>query len=206
MVVNTGGASLLSMFKLAGTTIFTFFLMMIVYSLLILVLARLNPITFFRKSKEGLLTSFSLSSSSAAMPTNLRVCKENLGVSPKVCNFSIPLGATVNMDGTCIYLSVIGLSLARAYGVAVPPASMLPLILTIIMLSMGAPGVPGSALVCLGIVLEQLNVPLEAVGLIMALSPLIDMFSTVSNVTGDMTATLIVAKSEGLVDMQIYNQ
>jgi Na+/H+-dicarboxylate symporter len=180
--------------------------MMIVYSLLILVLARLNPITFFRKAKEGLLTSFSLSSSAAAMPTNMRVCKDNLGVSPKVCNFSIPLGATINMDGTCISLSVIGLSLARAYGVDVPPASMLPLILTIIMLSLGAPGVPGSAFVCLGIVLEQLNVPLEALGLIMALAPLIDMFSTVSNVTGDMATTLVVARSEGMVDMEKFNR
>ena len=151
-----------------------------------------------------MLTSFTLSSSSAALPTNLRVCTERMGISPKVCNFSIPLGATINMDGTSVFLAVIGLLLARAYGVEVPGSMMLSLAVTIALLSLGTPGVPGAALVGLGVVLRVLNVPVEAIGLIIAVEPLLGMFNTMSNTTGDVAAALIVAKSEKLVNEEVY--
>ncbi|MCR5160320.1 MAG: dicarboxylate/amino acid:cation symporter [Lachnospiraceae bacterium] len=137
-------------------------------------IARLSPITFFRKNREGMLTSFTLCSSSAAMPTNLRTCTEKLGISPKVCNFSIPLGATVNMDGSCIYLCITGLFLARAYGVSV--------------------------------VLAALKAPIEAIGLIMAIEPFLDMFITMSNTTGDVMAALVVARNENLLDVEKYQK
>lgn len=140
------------------------------------------------------------------MPTNLRTCTDKLGISPKICSFSIPLGATVNMDGTCIYLCVIGLFLARAYGVSVPPSSLFSLAVTIILLSLGAPGVPGAALVCLSVVLAALNVPIEAIGLVIAIDPLLDMFITMSNTTGDVAAALIVARNEKLLDLETYRK
>ena len=205
IVISLGGKSLLSVAAGAGTQISTILLMIGVYGVLILLLSGLNPLKFYQKSREGMLTSFTLSSSSAAMPTNMRVATEKLGISPKVANFSIPLGATINMDGACIFLTILGLFLARAYGVEVTTSTLLSAALTIILLSLGAPGVPGSALVCLGVVLKTLNVPVEAIGLIIGISPLLDMFDTMNNTTGDLAAALIVSKSEKLLDRNVYN-
>ena len=205
IVINLGGESLLSVAAGAGTLIMTIMLMMAIYGLLILLLSRLNPLNFYRKGREGMLTSFTLSSSSAAMPTNLRVATEKLGISPKVANFSIPLGATINMDGACIFLTIMGLFLARSYGVEVTVSTLLSAALTIILLSLGAPGVPGATIVCLGVVLETLNVPVEAIGLIIGIAPLLDMFDTMNNTTGDLAAALIVSKSENLFDRSLYN-
>lgn len=141
----------------------------------------------------------------AAMPTNMRICTDSLGISPKVCNFSIPLGATVNMDGTCIFLTITGLFLARAYGVTVPESAMVSLAITIILLSLGCPGIPGASIVCLCVILANLGVPIEAIGLIMGINPFLQMANTMSNTTGDIAASLIVARSEGLLDLGIYN-
>lgn len=206
MVNDLGGRSLLSVLSYGGVSVLTVLCMIGIYGLLVLAMARLDPITFFKKAREGMITSFTLSSSAAAMPTNMRVCTDKLGISPKVCSFSIPLGATVNMDGTCIYLTIAGLFLARAYNVPVPGASLVSLAITIILLSLGAPGVPGAALVCLGVVLADLGVPFEAVGLIMAINPFVDMFDTMSNTAGDVAAALIVAKSEGLMDEEVFQK
>ena len=188
-----------------GTQLITVVLMMTTYGLIILLVARLNPLTFFKKIKEGMLTSFTLSSSSAAMPTNMKICTDKLGISPKVCNFSIPLGATVNMDGTCIFLTVMGLFLARAYGIDVTASQLLPLAFTIILLSLGAPGIPGIGIICMGIVLNVLNVPLDAISLIIGINPLIDMVDTANNTTGDMAISLVVAKLEKLLNVEKFN-
>ncbi|MCR5090517.1 MAG: dicarboxylate/amino acid:cation symporter [Oscillospiraceae bacterium] len=205
MILQTGTDSLLAMLSMAGTDIAALLVMMLLYGFIILLFARINPIKFYRKDWPGMLTSFSLSSSNAAMPTNIQICTESLGVSPKVCGFSIPLGATVNMDGTSIHLAVAAMFLARMYGVEVPASAMVSIVITIVMLSLGTPGVPGASLVCLGILLNQIGVPTEAIGLIMGVDSLLDMFRTTSNTTGDMAVTLVVAKSEGLLDMEIYN-
>ena len=205
MAANTDGSSLAYVLGYAGVVLLGFLCMILMYGLLLLILGRLNPITFFKKNWEGMLTSLMLSSSSAVIPTNIRICTEKFGVSPKVCNFSIPLGATINMDGTCIYLTITGLFLARAFGVPVPTSAMVSLAITIILISLGCPGIPGAGMVCLGIVLSQIAVPIEAIGLIMGINPFLDMFCTMSNTTGDVAASLIVAKSEGLIDLDIYN-
>ena len=180
--------------------------MIAVYGILIALFTRLNPFKFYSKARDGMLTSFSLCSSSAAVPTNMRVCIEKLGISPTVANFSIPLGATINMDGTCMLLTILGLFLARAYGVEVTTSNIMSAFITIILLSLGAPGVPGSAFVCIGIILQVLGVPVEALGLIIPIYPVFDMFDTMSNTTGDMAASLIVAKSENLLDLKVYNE
>lgn len=205
MFVNLGGSSFLSMASYFLTNVLEIIIMLFIYGLLILIIARLNPITFFKKNREGMVTSFTLSSSTASMPINIKTCIDKLGISPKVANFSIPLGATINMDGTCISLVLSGLYLAKMYGVTVPVSMMGPLALTIILLSLGCPGVPGVGLVCLGIVLQQIGVPIGAMGLILAIDPVLDMFDTMSNTTGDVSCALITAKKEGLVDMDIYN-
>ncbi len=206
MITQTGMDSLLAVLSMAGTDIAAMLFMILLYGLLILIFARINPLTFYKKDLPGMITSFSLSSSNAAMPTNIQICTEKLGVSPKVCGFSIPLGATINMDGTSLHLAIAAMFLAKLYGVEVPGSAMISIIITIVMLSMGTPGVPGASLVCLGILLDQIGVPLEAIGIIMGVDSLLDMFRTASNTTGDMAVTVIVAKSENLLDMETYNR
>ena len=205
LVVETGGESLMALFGMTVSVLSAIGCMLIVYGLILLVFGRLNPLTFFRKNWDGMITSFTLASSCAAMPTNLNIAENKMGVSPKICSFSIPLGATVNMDGTSIYLAGAAMFLAKMYGVAVPASSLLSIVITIVFLSLGAPGVPGAAMLCLGVVLQQIGVPIEAIGIVMGVDALIDMFVTMSNTTGDMAVTVAVAKSEGLLDVEKYN-
>lgn len=205
MTLALGGGSLLNVLEFLGTQIIVIICMLLVYALLILIVARLNPLIFYKKHRAGMLTGLSLASSSATIPVNMRTCTERLGVSEKVCSFSIPLGATVNMDGSCVLFTVGGLFLARAYAVEVPGSAFLSLAITIILLSLGAPGVPGSGIVCISVVLGSLGVPIEAVGIIMGVYPLLDMIDTMTNITGDVAVSLITAKSEGMLDTKMYN-
>ncbi len=204
LMIQVGGKALIQQLSVFGTFLLSITSMMVIYGLMLTVLGRVNPFKFFAKAKEGMLTSLALSSSSAAMPTNMNVCTKKLGISPKLASFSIPLGATINMDGTSVFLMVFAMFLARMYGVDVTGSALMTMSVTVIMLSMGCPGVPGAALVCLGIVLENIGVPMEAIGLIMGITPLVDMISTMNNVTGDMAVSTIVARSEGLLDKKIF--
>lgn len=194
------------------TSVLSFFLvflgsiliMMCIYGVMVLLFGRLNPLRFYYNAREGLITSFTLASSSAAMPTNLKVCTDKLGVSSKVANFAIPLGATINMDGGCIFLTVTGIFLARAYGVEIPLSALISLGITIILLSLSAPGIPGAGIVNIGIVLTAIGVPLEAITIILGIYPILDMFITVNNITGDIATSAVVAKSEKLLDTDVY--
>lgn len=204
LVINLKLSDMGAILGICGLQLLAVICMLCIYGLMILFIGRLNPLVFYRNIREGMLTSFSLSSSSAAMTTNLRICREKLGISPRVCNFSIPLGATVNMDGTCLYLTVFGLFLARAYDVSVDQTQLVSLAVTVILLSLGAPGVPGAGLLCTAVVLNAIGVPVEAIGLIIAVNPIIDMLDTMNNTTGDMAVSLVAAKSEGMLDRDVY--
>ena len=146
---------------------------------------------------------FSMGSSNASLPINIEACKK-LGISQKVYSLSLPLGATINMDGTCIFLSVFAFSLARLCGVTIPPAAVLSVLISIIILSVGAPGIPGSGLVCLSVLLAQLNVPIEAVTLVMGIDSLMGMIRCTSNCLGDVAISMVVAKQEGILDIDMY--
>lgn len=196
--------TLASLLGMIGKYLMAIASMLIVYGLLILIFTRLDPIRFYKNNREGMITGFTLASSNAAMPTNIRNCVNKMGIAPKIANFSIPLGATVNMDGTSIFLTIMGLFLARAYGVEVPSASLVSLAITIILLSLGSPGVPGGSIVCLGVVLPSIGVPIEGIGLILAIYPFMDMFNTMLNTTGDVAVAVIVAKSEKSIDTDIF--
>ena len=204
LMIQVGGKALIQQLSVFGTFLLSITSMIVIYGLLLTVLGRVNPFKFFAKAKEGMLTSLALSSSSAAMPTNMNICTKKLGISPKLASFSIPLGATINMDGTSVFLIVFAMFLARMYGVDVTGSALMTMSVTVIMLSLGCPGVPGAGLVCLGIVLENIGVPMEAVGLIMGITPLADMTSTMNNVTGDMAVSTIVARTEGLLDKKVF--
>ena len=198
------GTAILSLFKFLLVLLSTMLLMMTFYGLLVFVVGRLNPFRFFKNAREGMLTSFTLLSSSAAMPTNLKVCTNKMGVSPKVANLSIPLGATINMDGACIFMAVGSIFLSRAYGMELPLTTLLSISITIMLLSLSSPGVPCAGIVSLGVVLATLGIPVEALAIILGIFPIIDMFVTTNNTTGDVATAVLVAKTEKLLDTDIF--
>lgn len=204
MMITTGVKTIISVLGMLGTFLFGLVCMMTIYCLLILVIGRVNPLHFVQKYVPTMLQVFSMASSNASIPVNMDAC-ENLGISKKIYSLSIPLGATLNMDGTCIYLGVFALALAKTYGIPVTGATLFSLSISIIVLSMGAPGVAGAGLICLSVLLEQMGVPLEAIGLVMGIDSLIGMFRTMSNCLGDVAVSTIVAKQEDALDMDKYN-
>ena len=204
VVLKTGPDVLLSMLAMLGTFAAGIVAMMGVYCLLLVVISHLNPMPFLKKYSPTMLQVFGMASSNAAIIVNMKACEEKLGISKKIYSLSIPLGATVNMDGTCIYLVIFGMALARVFGVDISGGMMLSMFFSVFVLSVGAPGVPGAGLVCLSVLLTQLNVPIAGIGLVMGLDSLLGMMRAMSNSLGDVTASLIVAKSENKLDMEKY--
>ena len=206
VVLKTGPDVLLSMLAMLGTFAVGIVAMITVYCILLGVIGRLNPIPFFgKKYSPTMLQVFGMASSNAAIIVNMDACENKLGISKKnLFPVYSPWGATVNMDGTCIYLVIFGMALARVFGVDINGGMMLSMFFSVFVLSVGAPGVPGAGLVCLSVLLTQLNVPLAGIGLVMGLDSLLGMMRAMSNSLGDVTASLIVAKSEKKLDMEKY--
>ena len=204
MMLELGIDTIISVMGMFGTFLVGLLCMMLVYCLILAVFGRMNPITFIKKYAPTMLQVFSTASSNASIPLNMQACEKKLGISASVYSLSIPLGATINMDGTCIHLAVFSLALAKVYGVDISGAAILSLVVSIIVLSMGAPGIPGSGLICLSVILTQIGVPIEAIGIVMGVDSLAGMFRTMSNCLGDVAITTVVAKSEKKIDMDIY--
>jgi len=177
----------------------------LIYGSLLKILAKLNPITFFRKYRKVILFAFSTASSNATLPVNLEVTEKELGVNNSVASFTIPLGATINMDGTAIMQGVATIFVAQVYGVHLGFNDHLMIILTATLASIGTAGVPGVGLVMLAMVFKQVNLPVEGIGLIIGVDRLLDMTRTAVNVTGDAVVSCIVAKSENQFDEKLYN-
>jgi len=174
------------------------------YHVLLRVLGRVNPLVFTRKYLPHLLEIMGMGSSSAAIPLNMQIC-ENLGVDKKVYSLSIPLGATINMDGTTIYMAVFGLLLARLYGVQINFTFYLMMVFAIFMLSAGAPPVMGSSIICLSALLRTMGIPVgEAIGMVLGVEAIAGLVRTVNNAICDMAGTLIVANQENLLDKEKY--
>ena len=176
-----------------------------VYPLLLKLLAGLRMAPFFRKMREVHLFAFSTASSNATIPVTLRTVESRLGVSNPIASFTVPLGATINMDGTAIMQGVATIFIAQAYGLALGPAQLLMVILTATLASIGTAGVPGVGLIMLGMVLTQVGLPVEGIALVLGIDRLLDMVRTAVNVTGDAAVSCIVARSEGELDEAIYN-
>ena len=203
MILKMGTDALVSILGIVGTFVVAIACMIVAYCGIIVIFAKLNPIPFCKKYAPTMAQVFSIGSSNASLPINIEACKK-LGISQKVYSLSLPLGATINMDGTCIFLSVFAFSLARLCGVTIPPAAVLSVLISIIILSVGAPGIPGSGLVCLSVLLAQLNVPIEAVTLVMGIDSLMGMIRCTSNCLGDVAISMVVAKQEGILDIDMY--
>ncbi|MGD2120911.1 MAG: dicarboxylate/amino acid:cation symporter [Gemmatimonadota bacterium] len=157
----------------------------------------MNPILFFKRFYEVMVFAFSTSSSNAALPINLRITENDLGVSRDVASFVLPLGATVNMNGTGIYHGVSTIFIAQVYGITLTPGQLVIVVITATLASIGAAGVPGIGFITLAIVLEALGIPLEGLALVLGVERILDMTRTAVNVTGDSAAAVWVAKTEG---------
>jgi len=175
------------------------------YGFLIKILSGLNPIIFFKKMQKVMLFAFSTASSNATIPITLRTVEHDLGVDNKVASFSIPLGATVNMDGTAIMQGVATIFIAQAFNVDIGIGGYLMVILTATLASIGTAGVPGVGLVTLTMVLQSVGLPVEGIALIIGVDRLLDMIRTGVNVAGDAVIAVIVAKSENMIDVERYH-
>ncbi len=177
---------------------------LVVYPVLLRVLAGLRPFVFLRKLREVHLFAFSTASSNATIPVTLRTVETRLGVPNSIAAFTVPLGATINMDGTAIMQGAATVFIAQAYGIALGTGDILTVILTATLASIGTAGVPGVGLVMLGMVLTQAGLPVEGIALIIGIDRLLDMVRTAVNVTGDAMVSCIVAKSENCLDGEVY--
>lgn len=175
-----------------------------VYPLLLNLLTRLNPAIFLRKMWPVMVFGFSTASSNATLPVTLRTVEKDLGVDNKVASFSVPLGATINMDGTAIMQGVATVFIAQVYGIDITLTGYLMVILTATLASIGTAGVPGVGLITLAMVLKQAGLPVEGIALIIGIDRLLDMVRTAVNITGDAMVSMMVAKSAGLLDRERF--
>ena len=178
----------------------------VVYTSIFSFFTRLNPLTLIKNMRPAMLFAFSTSSSNATMPITLNVMEKRVGVDNSIASFTVPLGATINMDGTAIMQGVATVFIAQAYGLDLGMTEYLAVIATATLASVGTAGVPGVGLIMLSMVLQQVGLPVEGIGLIIGVDRLLDMMRTVVNVTGDGMVTTVVAKSEGLLDEAIFNE
>lgn len=177
---------------------------LVIYPFILKTTTRLNPLVLLAKMRRVWAFAFSTASSAATLPVTLRTVEKRLGVPKSVAGFSIPLGATINMDGTAIMQGVATVFIAQVYGIDLGPTQLLMVILTATLASIGTAAVPGVGLITLSLVLQQAGLPVEGVALIIGVDRLLDMIRTAVNVTGDAMVSTVVAYREGQLDESIY--
>lgn len=178
---------------------------LITYPSLLRLLSGLNPIRFLQNMRDPIVVAFSTASSNATLPVTLETAERKLGAHNSIASFTVPLGATINMDGTAIMQGVATGFIAQAYGIELGASDYLMVVLTATLASIGTAGVPGVGLVMLAMVLRQVNLPVEGIGLILGVDRLLDMVRTAVNVTGDAMVTCIVAKSEDQFSREVFD-
>lgn len=176
----------------------------VTYQGILFITTRLNPIQFFKNFFPAIAVAFSTSSSSATLPITIETTEKRLGVKRELASFTLPLGATINMDGTAIMQGVATVFIAQLYGIPLGIGDFVTVIITATLASIGTAGVPGVGLVMLSMVLSQVGLPVEAIGIIMGIDRILDMCRTAVNITGDAVCTLVVAKTEDEFDESIY--
>lgn len=206
LILEIDGAMIAGLLKLIGSVLAGAAVMMGFYALLFFLMTRKNPFRMMKKCIPNYMSFALLCSTSAVMPQTLDTCTNRLGIDPEVSSFSMPLGSTMNMDGACIYLTVSALFLAGIYGIDVTPAMLVKLGVTTLLLSVGAPPIPGAGFICLSILVMQLGIPMESIGFLLGIDQIMSMCRTVVNGAGDITVTAVVACNEGRMDMRIFDQ
>lgn len=206
LILEIDSGMILGLLKLIGCVLAGAAVMMGLYALLFFLLTRKNPLRMMQKCIPNYISFALLCSTSAVMPQTLDTCTNRLGIDPEVSGFSMPLGSTMNMDGACIYLTVSALFLAGLYGIDISPAMLVKLGFTTLLLSVGAPPIPGAGFICLSILVMQLGIPMESVGFLLGIDQIMSMCRTVVNGAGDITVTAIVAHNERCMDERVFDQ
>ncbi|MEJ2763178.1 dicarboxylate/amino acid:cation symporter [Photobacterium sp. MCCC 1A19761] len=178
---------------------------LVVYSLMLKVFSGLSPKIFLKKMEDAIMFAFSTASSNATIPVTMETATKRLGVSNQIASFTIPLGATINMDGTAIMQGVATAFIAQAFNIDLTMSDYMAVIVTATLASIGTAGVPGVGLIMLAMVLNQVGLPVEGIAIIMGVDRLLDMIRTAVNITGDSCVTCIVAKSENAMDIACFN-
>lgn len=178
----------------------------VIYPTLLMLFAHLSPLAFFRSMRNPLAVAFSTASSNATLPITMENAEKRLGADRSITSFTVPLGATINMDGTAIMQGVATGFIAQAYGIDIGLGGYVTVVVTATLASIGTAGVPGVGLVMLAMVLRQVNLPVEGIGIIIGVDRLLDMVRTAVNITGDSAVTCIVAKSEGQLSLDTYER
>lgn len=206
MVGTIGMDIIVSLMELMVLLIAACFFQYLFFGLLISVFARLSPLPFYRKMVTTQVMAFSTSSSKATLTTAMRELQDKMGVSESTSNFMMPLGACINMDGTAIYLGLCAMFFAQMYGIPLGWADYLTLMLTCTLGSIGAAGIPSGSIIFMSMVLASVGIPMEGIGLILGVDRILDMFRTMTNITGDAAITLIIDKTEGQLNESLYNE
>jgi Na+/H+-dicarboxylate symporter len=167
-----------------------------VYPLTLKFLTRMRVGTFFKGIRPAQLIAFSTTSSGATLPVTMECCEVNLAVPQQISSFILPLGATINMNGTSLYQGIAALFIADVYGIPLTFIQQLVIVGTATLGAIGTAGVPGAAIIMLSLVLQAVNIPLEAIALVFGVDRVVDMFRTVLNITGDATCAVYVAHTE----------
>jgi len=183
-----------------------FIQMLVTYSVFLKLFGRLSPIMFFKKMRDAMLFAFSISSSNASIPVVLKTVEKRLGVDNGIASFIIPLGSTINMDGTAVMQGVATVFIAHAYNIPLGITGYLIVILMATLASIGTAGVPSVGLITLAMVLEQVGLPVQGVALIIGVDRLLDMVRTAVNISGDSMIACLVAKSEKVLDQNVFDK
>ena len=178
----------------------------VTYSIFLKIFTNLSPLVFFKKMRETAIFAFSTSSSAATIPVTLKTVTTDLGVNKNIASFVIPVGATINMDGTAIMQGMATVFIAQMSGIDLSIFQYMQVVLLAVVASVGAAAVPSAGTITLVIILQQCGLPLEAIGIILAVDRILDMIRTSVNVTGDATVACIVAHSESLLDKEIFDK
>lgn len=189
---------------LVGVIIGVFVHGAVIYSLIVMVGGGVSPVRFFQNAIDFMMVAFTTCSSAAALPINMQAAERKMGVPRSLYGFTLPLGCTINMDGTAIYMGVATVLIAQFYGIALTFEQQLTVILTATLASIGAAGVPGAGLIMMSMVLTAVGLPLEGIAIIAGVDRIADMFRTTLNVTGDAACTVAVARTEGMLDKEIF--
>jgi Na+/H+-dicarboxylate symporter len=197
ITIKVGLDALLGMAVYVGTVILGLLLMILVYLIIVSLIARHNPLHFLSAVREVQLLAFSTSSSAAVMPLSMQTAEDKLGVRPSISQFLIPLGASINMDGTALYQAAATVFLAQVYNVELGLSSLLLILVTTVGASIGSPATPGVGIVILAMVLSSVGIPASGVALIIGVDRILDMSRTAVNVTGDLTACLVMDRWVG---------
>ena len=179
---------------------------LVVYQILLFVFTRLNPFKFIKKFLPVMGFAFSTATSNATIPMSIDTLSKKMGVSKQISSFTIPLGATINMDGTSIMQGVAVVFIAQAYGIPLTMGNLATVVVTATLASIGTAGVPSVGLVTLAMVLNSVGLPTEGIALIMGIDRILDMIRTAVNITGDAVCTTIVCHQEGSLNREVFNK